>query len=109
MTMHNHDEYSEKSSTKSFFSISATQFLTLVENARDGTPPGPGWGVYDYVKCMICGYAWTCVAMVNTKGKECPNCGYFDAESIWLTHSEFKGEGAFLNPVGEDYSIVNKN
>jgi hypothetical protein len=106
---HRQDEYDEANSTQSLISISATQFLKLVENSIEGTPPGPGWGVFPYITCRKCKYAWSAIVMFNIKGKECPSCGYFDAESIWLMESEFKGEGAFLNPVGEDYSIVNKN
>lgn len=47
--------------------------------------------------------------MLNTKGKECPQCGFFDPSFAWIELTEFKGEGAMLSPIGEDYSIVTKN
>lgn len=84
-------------------------FLKLVDAREMGTKPGNGWGVFPYVKCDMCYYAWTATAIINTKGKECPNCGYYDPDAIWIELSEVKGESAFLNPVGQDYSIVNLN
>ena len=109
MTTHNHTEYQGMSSTRSYISITTTQFLELVENARFGTRPGNGWGFFPYVICEKCESAWETEALFNTKGKICPYCGHFDAESIWIEQSEFKGEGAFINPVGKGYTIVNKN
>ena len=85
------------------------EFKCLVDQSINGIPPGSGWGVFEYVKCDICMHAWTMVAMLNTRGKECPHCGHFDPDFIWLELKEFKGEGAMLNPIGNRYSIVNKN
>lgn len=85
------------------------EFLRLCENAQEGTPPGAGWGVFPSVYCEWCGHKWVAEAMFGTKGKECPSCGAFDAESIWTQYSRVKGEGSFLNPVGRNYTIVNKN
>lgn len=107
--MPSRDEYDELSSTPSLISITSTQFLKLVKNAREGTPPGNGWGFFPYVKCKRCKCAWEAEAMFNTKGRECPYCGFYDKEAVWTEQTEYKGEGAFLNPVGKDYSIVNKN
>lgn len=85
------------------------EFLRLVDYRKNGTHPGRGWGVFDYVRCPICMYAWTAVAIFNTKGKECPNCEYYDRNFIWLELVPYKGEGAMLNPVGEDYDFVTPN
>jgi len=107
--MHRATGYQGVNFTKSYISFTLTEFLTLIENAQEGTPPGTGWGVFPSAYCKQCGHEWTAVAMFNTKGKECPSCGHFDVESIWIQESNYKGEGAFLNPVGRNYTIVNKN
>lgn len=108
MTLHNHTGYQDMSSTRSYINITSTQFLKLVENARDGTTPGNGWGLFPYVTCEYCKCAWEHEAQFNTRGVDCPYCGAYN-DIIWVEASEVKGEGGFLNPVGKGYSIVNKN
>lgn len=85
------------------------EFLRLIDYAKNGVPPGGGWGHFDYITCKYCYYAWAGVAMFNTKGKECPLCHTVDKEHVWLEYSEYHGEGAMLSPIGNRYEIVTKN
>jgi hypothetical protein len=85
------------------------EFQLLVEHANKGTPPGNGYGVFDHVTCPKCGMSWVAVTMLNTKGFNCGYCKFYNPDFTWMEMSEYKGEGAFLNPVGKDYPIVTKN
>ena len=109
MTMHRATGYPEMNSTKSSISFTITEFLRLVDYRDNGTHPGRGYGVYDYVKCAMCGYAWSAIVLMNTKGKECPNCKYYDENFMWIELVPYKGEGAMLNPIGQGYDIVTDN
>ncbi len=89
--------------------ITTTEFVILADRARNGTPPGPGWGTYLEVVCDLCGYTWTEVAMIGSKGKTCPLCGVEDVEFVWGSDLDFGGDGSFLQPVGWKYATINHN
>lgn len=72
-----------------------------MDRARNGTPVGAGWGIYEGVHCCFCGATWVQVAMMGTKGKVCPYCGDFDPDYPWLPEwTGIGGDGVYLNPVG---------
>lgn len=108
MTLKN-AEYPGKNAMPFSISFTSMEFLRLVDDRLQGNKPGNRWGVFDHVTCDHCYYKWVAISMFNTKGKHCPQCGYSDPDWIWMEYSEYKGEGAFLNPVGKDYSLVTKN
>ena len=103
------DGYREMNATPFSISFTIMELVSLVDQSINGIPPGNGWGVFNYVVCDVCKYAWVMVAMLNTLGKECPHCGHFDPKFMWTELAEFKGEGSFLTPIGTGYSIVTKN
>jgi hypothetical protein len=89
--------------------INTDDLIRLVDRARNGTPPGEGWGLYEDVTCDHCGMLWNAVAMLGTKGKECPYCGHLDPNYHWLTDFTLPGDGVFLNPVGWEYAQISHN
>ena len=70
-----------------------------------------GWGVYHDVECPMCGFSWTAIRMVGTKGKVCPDCHFHDVEFEWLGDTnDPPSDGCFLDPVGwENASIITNN
>jgi hypothetical protein len=80
---------------------STIELQVLVDRARNGTPAGEGWGIYQNVFCFECGAIWIQVAMMGTRGKACPYCGHFDPDYTWRPEwTGIGGDGVYLNPVG---------
>jgi rubredoxin len=89
--------------------VTADEFIQFVNRANNGTPPGTGFGVYDDVSCPECHKVWVAVALTGSKGLECPECGYYNPDFMWLETRDIPGEGSFLSPVGNNYRIITPN
>jgi hypothetical protein len=91
-------------------SLSADEFIVLVDRAENGTPAGMGWGTYENVLCECCGKTFTTVAKTGTRGLVCPHCNDIIPDYLWLEAlNGVYGEGSFLNPVGWEYASMNRN
>lgn len=96
-------------SLRNAMGIDIEDFLVLIDRYKNGTPPGSGWGIYEDVVCPTCAYSWLGVALVGTKGLQCPSCGHYDPEFIWDLPRGENNDGAFLNPVGWREARINHN
>lgn len=76
--------------------ISAVEFGNLVDRAENGTPAGPGSGVFKSVECPFCGYTRTETVLLGTRGMTCSVCGRRD-QGICFSLSD--GDGSCLCPV----------
>ena len=83
-------------------------FMKLVDRAKNGTPPGRGWGIFPNTACPACGFKHVAVAMIGSLGYECPYCDYVDLEWVWLEHS-VPGDVSYLLPVGWEHSRLCRN
>jgi len=78
--------------------MSTSEFVLLVDRARNGAVPGRGYGVFEDVTCPGCSRKRNVTSKVGVKGFTCPDCGYHDPDYLWL--DETISEGATLCPVG---------
>lgn len=73
----------------------------MVDRARNGTPAGRGWGIYDHVVCPNCRLDNVIIAAIGTRGYTCPQCGDKDHKKVWLDElALLDGDTSTLLPVG---------
>ena len=56
--------------------------------------------MYEDLECPACGYGWSEIAMVGTRGMVCPDCLYEDREFLWAGSPGEQTDGCWLQPVG---------
>jgi hypothetical protein len=90
--------------------LTADEFLMLVDRARNGTPAGRGWGVYNHVVCPNCCIPSMVIAAMGTRGYFCPRCGDKDHKRVWLDQLPLQaGDTSTLLPVGWERARLSMN